>query len=614
MATEKKQISIAKKNKDVFSSVYDLIKNIKESNSPLKMAFRAFDASDENGVLHVGNNNFDFVISENDDVSDEGGKFEMTDQGATWFARLRKDASQRGDESQGEDNIAKERQWQEFVGNVSKTYHTHTGIIQYYPKEDNQDYKKELDNELEKFIKEFFHRVHEILGKDNENNVTYVNGWKIEPRSVPDYDEIYCANLKLGVSHNGTDQSILLCKIFFKQSNGKMTPLDKETAKTLDDHVKHDMDEDDNSHSSQDSSGDNKSNEWINIVTPIMDELEKMIIDGNDFFDYLCLAGKSDQEILDRFKQRTGGGDTVEIECENMQVLGFYHMKWKIPTGDVIDSKGNHILRLKLGGGKASLYCLNCIKESSKEDYLVEDNEITYTITDKENVSLEKKFRIDKQKGDFGLYDVNEEDRVAIATVWGEHLQHKTCNIFHKPSCPTRIRCRSQLDEKAHFCNDCPNPEVVYRGVFGVVSLGADSNDPNDKITAALTSELCFISDSLEMKMKTVSTNCRLCGRSVAKVEDRSVYCAVCEKLRSCVQGDQGAEALNLRQAGKKNYRKVASMLAPWQRVGGKKYSFSDDEYVLIVAGNKVYMYEKLSESAMGFKRKPKFLKDVKDV
>ena len=55
-------------------------------------------------------------------------------------------------------------------------------------------------------------------------------------------------------------------------------------------------------------------------------------------------------------------------------------------------------------------------------------------------------------------------------------------------------------------------------------------------------------------------------------------------------------------------------MLAPWQRVGGKKYSFSDDEYVLIVAGKKVYMYEKLSESAMGFKRKPKFIKREEDI
>lgn len=472
--------------------------------------------------------------------------------GASWFAFLR-----------GADFDSSSADWEQLIADVAADYHKYYSMIEFRQTADSR--LAAGGNAVAAVIKRF---------SDGFLKRVLDGPFDLSKRHTVAPENFYAVSMRLEIN-GGAESEPLLGKIYFRVGrDGKYTPISRAEAKGIDDYIKTAVPTEDDGKSSA---------ELVDgrLVSDVLNRASALFQTG-DSAEYIMFNPDYIPKIQTMLKL-LATGETKELECTHVTVLGISHVEWQNLAYDV-NVGGKVALRLVVGlNNSVSLYCVNCSRDGV---LLVENNNVLFDDSDEECV-------LDTGMRDLGLSDADVKHIKSCALI-SKHLFKVACPENPRNSDCARMICAGQAVEYTDAdgsvkrkCKGCPYPEVVYHNIFS-------PNYDAGRLTASLNiDEQAFV--LTDGKVKT----CKSCGRTYAEHTGRSGYCRLC--------GDDG-----FTDSGKKLYRKYAKMLSPDVRIKhlfAKKCCKEDSNIIIFVLGKDRYVFNKLDARDSGYIDHPKKVK-----
>ena len=554
-----KRIVVAHEYQSAFEAICNLIKSGYLDDKSL-----AVEGEGASRTIYDGT--YAYVLGTDNGAGDEDEIF-IDENGASWFRNFREQAKGKRSAERNQNAV-----WVSFIDTIGKLYHSKFSLVEYRQRKPS----KQEAAESERLLTEYLDNVLGAFYPD-------IGAYTIKPLSYEsNVDDIYGVSLKLELS-GGTGAALpVLAKVYFRYENGKMLPLKSEEAQSIDDYLKEVP-------NGADDKG-SKSN-GSEIINKSLNALESLVSDPkNDFVSVMCFGDKIDADNVDDMCGKMANGEAT-LECSKVKVLGISHIKWNKNGADVIIGSRPVLRACIMLGGQLTVNCLACKSYST----LIAGNTIEYKDGYGDTVTCE----IRPSRSDLGL-EADEIESILENSELGKHLMVPSCG---ESSC-SRLVCADEAlpfdigGRKSYFCQDCPYPDIVYKGL-----------DPYAK--GDYTPDLSYATDLGDLvptdpkkddngKITWEGTDvCSCCGRrfsaSALEYKNRCPLCASAGKETAVAH---------------KTYRKYAGMLPPWVRImnPGKHLCYEDDEILLFVLGNTRYVFNKLDIDENGYLPPPKRL------
>lgn len=488
--------------------------------------------------------------------------FKFIESGASWFKRLRG-----GDIAEDDVSV-----WLSFIDKVATQYHQTYSLLEFKQKSADLNSQEKIEKE-KALIKRVFTYLY-----PKYNNADVRKG--DEKDRIQD---VYCVSFRMLV-HNSGEAKPILAKVYFRNEDNTMKPLNKAEAIGVNEHLCSQGAVQTEEGADAGATFEN-SNEIIENALGALDTLAAG--QQYNFTDYIIYSDKKDEEAVSKLIDNSNVED-VELTCKSVKVLYIAHVKWS-STAYNIFYEGEMLMKVKLGlNFGVTMICDKC------KSIIVSSNTITSRLDNKE-VKVTINPTDPKQDYSFGL---DEKDLQILRKIIekGEisgHLRYLECEKGYGRGKCSRIVCSEHLEkivvggENKELCKDCPFPEVIYE-----ISGGRRRH----------ISTLRFARDKMDLEEAAELQACACCGRMFTNITADKELCQFCQtaKLLAAGGGDRS-------QAGKL-YKKYANMLPLNKRMRhlfDKKYCIEDVDIILFILGSDIYIFDKLQIDDHGFISSP---------
>ena len=530
---------------------------------------------DEEGCIHTGANEFEFIESDGYGDRSKESDFRITADGASWFSSIRRRAEGSLDDSES----SNAHLWEEFLTDLSRKYHDKYFLVACKRRASKKGDGSEQDAINEQYKEYVTNIMQTFYPAIRDWDFTVPNG------GSAGFDDIYGLSLRMQIGTGGEKEIPVLGTLYFKQHGPhRMLPLAAEDAEKIESSLE-----------SMDDSGskDQMINvdiaETNNTLNLLFSELTRII--GEDKLgDHLvdCLRfDDADSGSLRSLLTRIQNDNKVLV-CKQVEILGISHVNWERYAYTVDDKRTGTALFGIVGGidGKVVMSCLGC-KDNAD---LVLSNRVT--VQDPETKE-KTTFVIDPSVMGLGL---SEEDMDTI-TRSGHFTDHymnvgSFCGTPRNGKACSRTLCKSYLIDVEtssgvmHFCRDCSFPEVLYTDEDGVVHY---------------TPNLRFDTQAMKLVLpeKLSAKPCTVCGRYVTALH-ADMYCNLCAKSIQPNAADKKTALIN--------YKKYKNLIPVQKRMAAArktKLCFEDDELLLFVLDEKKFLFHKFWLDEGGYSKSP---------
>ena len=547
MNSNKIYVRIGRKYKDSFKSICDLVNG---------------GCIDRSVVLYCKN---DSIIETAQYVFEYTGDLETIDtstdigmfpSGATWFSGIRGGAA---DNAMG--------MWHNLLEAVAENYHKEYSLVEYV-----EDALTQSTEEIEQY-RELIRRV--VTGL----NYTPTD-IELAPREESTQD-IYALSVRVELFNGAGEPKPLLCKLYFRNRNGVLTPIGSEEAKEIDFYIGNIVSK--RRPSEQAVSTASKTE----IVDNVLNAVSKLI--GGKmrlgFVDSMVITNETDTENFVDFLENEPSDD-VCLECRKLKVLGISHAQWVEPSFFVyIDNKKAFIARIDVNE-TVSMECC-CGADDNK---LIERNTVIWH--SHQTGRVEEVF-LDTERDDLGLSDemlamIREESAFA------DHFTPLNCLETRRRGIECmRYICKAKAlrftvnDKDCYKCIDCPYPEVIYHDVDG---------------TPYYTPLLHFDAETLSVVHEKTET-CRLCKRTYVKESiDENFHCKFCA---SSIEVARKNKTSSLERKMYKRYAGIIPLSVRRKNLFGRKLCFENSDRLIFFVGSKRFFFDKLRLTDTGKLKSP---------
>lgn len=494
--------------------------------------------------------------------------FSFTQEGSSWFKRLRSNDIK-------EDDVSI---WLSFIDKVATQYHQEYSLLEFKQKSGDANSQEKIDKEkaLIKRVFSFFYPQ-------------YKSAKVVKGEEKDRIQDVYCVSFRMLVYNSGEAKPIL-AKVYFRNEDNKMMPLNKAEAIGVNEHLcSQGAVQTDNATEVGATTVD--SNAIIDSTLGALDALANATIGGHyNFTDYIIYSNTKDEEAVRKLLANSYAED-VELTCKSVKVLYIAHVKWLSTVYNIIND-GDILMKVKLGlNSSITMICAKC------NGIIISSNTITSRL-DNEDIKVTIDPTVPKDNNSFGL---DEKDFQILKRMIDEgeisrHLMCLECEKGYGRGKCSRIVCSDYLEktvvdgQNEYLCKDCPFPEVIYE----------ISGNRRRHITT-----LGFARDVMDLEECEKLIKCECCGRmfsSNANLSDNRLckFCNVAEQL---------AEGQRDWPAARQLYKRYANMLPLHKRflhLFSKKYCIEDVDIISFILGSDIYIFDKLLISEVGFISSPR--------
>lgn len=531
--------------KEAFSSAKELIES-----GLIRGAIDCAVLSD--GSIKHGDDTFVFV-EQVQEFAAQQSRMVMTSDGASWFESIRRRA--RGEITEAEEDGT--QKWKQFITALSDAYHKRY-FLSAFRKTNDEDGQAQLD-EYESYAQNLMSTLFDIAP---------ITLSPVSERDIEDED-IYGLSLCLQIG-NGMGELIPVLGTVYIKRYGKdfllMTGFEAEALErslelTNDDSL------------AEDTAVDSA------MVSALLDAFEAYTRDeDNHLADSLYFTEAIDHDAVKTCLDATAIAN-MNLQCRSVQILGISNIKWKPHAYDICDG-ADHIFRLhsSIAGG-VSLFCLGC----DSVEPIIDNNILVYLDENGKRHDV----TVFPEKGDLGL-DAHTLDAVRKSNTVANHYISvgAYCKQKVRGGTCSKKRCRPNLieltlrggEEKALFCSDCPNPEIVYTDMTGT----------------RFAQTLTFIPTESMMVPSEETRVCQSCERPF-RADGKASICSFCSKFSR----DEATENY-------KKYRQILPLNVRMFAGKGERICLEDDELLLFRLGETKYIFHKFSLRERGYIQSPK--------
>ena len=486
-----------------------------------------------------------YIFTYDDSIID----FEATNQtsqtmkrdGASWFSFKNKENKQDDGSST----------WISLIDQVANQYHKEYGFVEFKQQEDVSEQDKHLKH-IQNFLHECF--AHHKFATDQVR------------KNDKEIKDIFGLSLKMDVYLGAGATIPILCKVYFKKMDGEgLIPLKVSEANEINTQINRQLTsslkEEDNKEIGNSLESDQIIDDLIDALTRLVKntqkEMEKSLI---SFKDYM-FCGEIDEE---RIKTLIGSQNNVEVICNNIKILGLFHVKWK-ENSYFLTYGSRAILKFDFAtGNHLTVECLNC------HETLIKNKDLSTAYTKEEKEICKK------------------------------HLSTSfSCNHMHGGNpCHPPLICESQkIKINGHmYCSFCPYPEVLYHLEDGRICPTAD---------------LIFARDKMDMITKVDPSSkkqnykrCDTCGR-IFSLDNMKTHneCDFCRSLDNKLKKE---EEVKKAKTLYKKYKNVLPLGVRLRHSLKAKYCFDDVDVLVFKLGNETFHLNLLEIDDMGYIPNPK--------
>lgn len=529
---------------------------------------------DSDGCICNGVNEFEFIESDGADERARESDFRLEEDGASWFAAIRRRAAGNLDDAE----ISNAHLWEEFLTDLSRKYHDKYFLVAC-KRRSNKGESAEQDTINEQY-RGFMENIMQTF-------FPAIRDWEftIPQGGSAGFDNIYGLSLRMQIGTGGEKEIPVLGTLYFKQHGTRMIPLAAEDAEKIE-----------NSLESLDDSGSKEQQQNTNVAETnntlnlLFSELTR-IISEDKIGDHLVECFRFDDAdtgsiggLLSRIQN-----DNKVLVCKQVEILGISHVNWERYSYTIDDKRNGNPLFNIVGGidGKVVMSCMGCKDKSD----LILSNRVS--IQDPET-GERTTFIIDPSVPGLGL-DEEDMERITHSGHFTDHYMSigSYCGTPRGGKTCSRTLCKSHLIEvetsagnKMHFCRDCSYPEVLYTDEEGHVHY---------------TPNLRFDTQAMKLVLpeKLAGKPCSLCGRYVTSLRS-DMFCSLC----ATAFGPNAAD----KKTGIINYRKYKGLLPVQKRMGAArktKLCFEDNELLIFVLDDKKLLFHKFWLDESGFSKSP---------
>ena len=542
MNSNKIHVRIGRKYKDSFKSICDLVNG---------------GCIDRSVVLSCKNDRIietaQYVFEYTGDLEtiDSSSDIGMFPSGATWFSGMR------GGESDSAMGM-----WHNLLESVAANYHKEYSLVEYVEQSLTQT-SEEIEN-----YREMIRRVMTGL------NYT-VSGIEVASREESTED-IYALSMRVELFNGAGEPKPLLCKLYFRNLDGVLIPIDSEEAMGIDSYIGNIVSK---RRASEQTMGITSQTE---IVDNVLNAVSKMIAGEMrlGFVDSMVITNETDMRNFVNFLDNEPGDD-VCLECRKLKVLGISHAQWVEPMFHVyIDNKKAFLAKIDVNDTVSMRCCCG-----SDDSSLIERNTV---VCHSDQTGRVEKVSLDLESDNLGLSD-EQLRMIREESAFADHFTPINCLETRRRGIECmRYICKPHAlkftvnDKACYKCADCPYPEVIYHDADG---------------KPYYTPLLHFDAETLSVIEEKTET-CRLCGRTYAKENiDENFYCQFCASSVESARKNKNS------YFNENVYRRYSSMIPLSIRrknLFGRKICFENSDRLIFFLGDKKYFFDKLKLTDTG--------------
>lgn len=504
------------------------------------------------GSIQHGNDTFVYA-EQIQESAVEQSRLTMTSEGASWFEGFRRRA--RGEATEIEEDGT--QKWKQFITALADAYHKRY-FLSAFRKTSEGDGKAQLD-EYQNYAQNIMSTLFGIAP---------INLSPVAERDVEDED-IYGLSLCLQIGNGMGELIPVLGTVYIKRYGSDFSLMTGYEAEMLE----HSLELTDDDALSDEEPVDSA------LISALLDKFEAFTKDeDNHLAESLYFTEQVDHDAVKTCLDATAIANT-NLMCRSVQILGISNIKWKPHAYDVYDGP-ELIFRINSSiSGGITLFCKGC----KTAEPIINNNILSYI--DKNGKRREVK--INPEASSLGLDDTTLDNIRASETIANHYISIGAyCKQKVRGGFCAKKRCRSNLmelvinadGEKAFFCSDCPNPEVVY----------------TDRTGTHFTRLLTYIPTESAMIPAAKTKVCVSCERPF-RADGKATMCSFCAKYPE-------GEAIE-------NYKKYREILPVALRLfsgKGPKLCYEDDELLLFKIGDNKYIFHKFSLRERGYIQNPK--------
>lgn len=502
----------------------------------------------------------EFVLSRNRTIKNDAEKAAViNEKGASWFGAFR-----------GENFKNNTAEWLMFVETVKEHFRRNYSVLEYHPHSEaiSQEYIdrqiKKINNVLKFFYKEYAFDVR--------------RGSEIEGT-----DDVYGASFRMEIT-DGTGEAVpVLGKIYFRKTKKGYVPYRSDEAELIDRQITSSFDD-------SKESGGTKQNSSV-LTDAVVGALDGLVNgEKGDISANVVYTDPIDKQAVERMVEK-GPNERVDLICQSMTLINISHFKWRNDNYDVYLGD-KVVLKALMGiGDRLTLSCNSCISKS----VLIDCNRIRVKID-----GQVKSVNIECDKSDLNL-SRNAVDVIEKSGVFSDHIRPIVCNenarlagVCRRYACideMIKIETGNGKNKKYIYkCKHCPHPEVVFKCDDGVTRY---------------TRDLVFVRDAMTLRPAEETVQCSCCGRTYTKTGSKKAYtCDFCKITESGIDSLDEAEY----REGNRLYKKYSGMLplaSRMARAKEKKYCKEDEDCIMFILGQSVYIFNKDESAQSGFLKNP---------
>lgn len=545
MSNYKVHVKIGRKYREAFMSICDLV----SSGCIDKSVVEACKAGQ-----WIETSQYIFEYTGDLAAIDTGKQVGMMPEGASWFSGFR-----------GGDTNSIMGTWHNLIETVATNYHKEFSLVEYLydvklRRTETLEQSKALIQNVIKTLKLPYSKIVGATAKDS-------------------LEDLYAVSLRMELFGGAGEPRPVLCKVYFRNQGGTITPLSSEEALIKDEYICNIVE---NQQSAKNEGADNTTE----IVDHVLNAVDHLISGkmASNFAECVLILNKIDADALSELVNMEPQ-DEVYLQCKKLKVLGISHVVWSDAAFNIyIDDKKAFLAKVGLNNA-INLYC--CCNGADRK--LIENNVIICTSEDERTTRI----HIHPDQENLGL-DQDALEMIHSESAFAHHFFPITCSELSKRNMECqRYRCDSNTiafqvgDKIRRKCADCPYPEVIYRYGDGRV---------------AYTPLLSYDSQTRSV-VEEETSNCRFCGRSyLPKEVSVTNLCNFCEESLDKAENTKADKDMN------RTYRRYAAMLPISVRMSAgkhKKYCFENEDRLLFVVGSQKFFFDKLKLTDDGHIKKP---------
>ena len=392
--TNKVYVRIGQKYQDAFYGICSLVNNGCIDSSIIT-------SCRDNRWIETPYYIFEYTGEQN--AIDTGTEVGMLEDGASWFVGFR-----------GGETSNSMSGWLELIETVAAYYHKEYSFVEYVQNSAmrNADEVEECRRTIRRVADRLNLPVGRITSAATEDSV----------------EDIYVVTLRMEIFGGAGEPRPVLCKVYFQNRNGVLSPLRHGEAMRNEIFVDEIISE--QKGASRSSFDDRYETE---VVDNVLNSIERLI-GGKmqyDFTESVLITNQVDldtiQDLVD-IEPETAR-DEVRLECKKLKVLAINHVRWIDTAFNLyIDSQKAFIAKISPNNSMSWYCCCN-----SDDCNLIEGNVITCRTDD----GIVEEIEIDVAKDDLGISD-DAVERISAESAFARHAFEVSCSELSR----RHIQCK----------------------------------------------------------------------------------------------------------------------------------------------------------------------------